>query len=163
MKTTNFIGLALINLDSALLMGTVDDVWLDLTEFKMVALTLRSGDESWQSQMVLAEQVKEVGEDAITFTSAPLATCNYHQLKDGQNNYKLSDLINNYSVSSTVRAIRGKFSDVEIDCSTWTISAFIIEESGPFQNLKTIPSSPDMIFEPIMNGEFEHLISLNDN
>jgi uncharacterized protein YrrD len=162
MKFSELKGRAVVSLDNATKLGTVEDLMIDPVHRHIVSLKIRTGVFS-ATRFVPAAEVKNVGADAVTVSvNAGLVDTMTNAAGAGQPDtaapgtgaagvaspatpVELTSILG-LQVVTDAGTLVGNLHDVVFDWSNLTITGYEVRESGMFSKVQEFTATPDVRF-----------------
>lgn len=159
MKFSELKGRAVVSLDNATKVGTVEDLMIDPVNRHIVSLKIRTGVFS-ATRFVPAAEVKNVGADAVTvsvnasvvdtMTNAagseqPDTAAQGTGVASPETPVELTSILGRKVVTDAGTLV-GNLHDVVLDWSNLTITGYEVQESGMFTKVQEFTATPDVRF-----------------
>lgn len=165
MKASQLKGLAVLNLENAEKVGRVDDLLLDLTNNKIIALRIKGKEENDKGKEedtyyeVTAAQVKNLGRDAVTYSGMgkPNSTSDSSEGAEAATDYSagthsgqvyFSKFANHEKLVSENGTLIGIVKDVLLDPAALTVTGYEVSEGGLFAKTYTVTANTAIKFGP---------------
>jgi sporulation protein YlmC with PRC-barrel domain len=147
MKFSELKGRAVVNLEDASKLGTIEDLMVDAESHHIVSIKVRTG-MFHAAQIVPVADVTNVGGDAVTIstggtaniTSMPESTASPTSV-GSQGPIEITSLLGNKVVTDAGTMV-GELSDVMIDWVDLTITGYEVHMGGPFTKAQEFVDTP---------------------
>lgn len=168
MKTSDLKGLAVINLETAEKIGTIQDLVLDLTAGRIVAFLVKDLKGDKELTKIGVQQVQNLGQDALTYKGRT-TTLSQSQSADSQeraatmsSEVELSNFVHHEKLVTENGNLLGLVKDITIDPTNLTITAYEVTEGGLFAKTHVVRADPSIKFGPEIAIVPQQILPVND-
>jgi len=143
MKFSELKGRAVVDVDAAHRIGTLENVIIDPASHQIMGIKVKPGLFSGSAIIAMA-QVQSIGQDAITVTHTADME---HQGKDSPLS-QLPDMNNVIGLQVVTQGgkLVGEISDVMLEATTLAITGYEVGTGGLFAKKHELAASPDLNF-----------------
>ncbi len=147
MKFSELKDRAVVDLERASKLGSLDNLIIDPASRQVVGLKIKSGLFNAGKVLPLSD-MRSVGHDAITVSQATLPEPDGAVAQEEHPMQKFPDLktIIGNSVVTQAGKLLGEISDVMLDENTLAITGYEVSSGGIFAKKHSISNSPDLNF-----------------